>query len=171
MRSKNAFTIVELLVVIIIIGILAVVSVVSYSSVVSRTAVAKRENDLTAYYKAIILARDNTGKYLQQITNNYWSAGSCLPSSGNPGNLEPKNLAKTHPCWTTYYDNLDKISIASGVPLNGLKSGDANGNPYILDENEFEVAGVCNRDQLYYFDGNGTASSTQARQIPLFRCT
>lgn len=173
MIRARAFTIVEMLVVIVVIGILASVTIVSYSNITSKSIVSKRELDLTTYYKAIIIARENTGKYLQQITNNYWSAGSCSTGiyGGNSGNIEPKNLAKTHPCWITYYDNLDKISIASGVSLNGLKTGDANGNPYILDENEFEVAGVCNSDRIYYFDGNGTASYTQARQIPLFRCT
>jgi len=172
MLNKKAFTIIELIVAIVVIAILASISIVSYSNITSRSAISKRENDLTAYYKAIIMARDNTGKYLQQITNNYWSAGNCMASPGaNSGNVEPKNLPKTHSCWVTYYDNLDKISIASGISLSGLKAGDINGNPYVIDENEFEVAGVCNRDVLSYFNGNGTAAITQARLIPLFSCT
>lgn len=168
MFIKKAFTIVELLIVIVVIGLLATISLVSYSNVTSRSAISKRESDLTAYYKAIIIARESSGKRLNQITNNYWSAGSCMVSSGNPSNIEPKNLPKSHSCWTTYYNNLNAISSASGVSLSWLRDGDANGNPYTLDENE-EEGGICGRaDVMYYFDGNGTANQTQARLIPKY---
>jgi len=170
MLNKKAFTIIELLIVIVVIAILSSISIVSYSNITSRSAISKRENDLTTYYKAIIMARDNTGKRLNQITNNYWSAGYCSTGvyGGNPSNTEPKNLAKNHPCWVWFYDNIDKISAASGVNLSGLKTGDNNGNPYILDENE-EENGVCGlSDKMYYFDGNGTASYTQARILPKY---
>jgi uncharacterized protein with gpF-like domain len=37
----------------------------------AKAITAKRDADLTTYFKAILIARENTGKTLGQITNNY----------------------------------------------------------------------------------------------------
>lgn len=161
-KTKSGFTIVELLIVIVVIGILAAITIVAYNGIQDRARTTRRESDLTTYSKAIHLARINTGKVLMDITGSGWSAGSCGSTSGNPGNVEPKNLAKTHICWTTYYDNLDKISAASGANLSGLKAGDPNGNPYTLDENEGES---CGQDLIFFNTGPGATIGT-GRVIP-----
>ena len=154
-RSRG-FTIVELLIVIVVIGILAAITIVSYNTVQSRAQTAKRQADTAMYHKAILLARENTGKTLRDITINTWSVGACATGSGNPGNVVPKDLPKTHVCWVRYYENLSRIEAAAGMSLNALRSGDANGNPYGLDENEGET---CATDRMYYFTGNGAAYS------------
>lgn len=150
------FTIVELLIVIVVIGILAAITIVSYNGVQARAQVAQRQADTTTYLKAILLARENTGKVLKDITTSTWSIGYCAASSGNAGNVVPRDLPKTHACWVRYYDNLARIGTAAGMNLDGLKDGDANGNPYGLDENEGET---CATDRMYYFTGTGAAYS------------
>ncbi len=160
---STGFTIVELLIVIVVIGILAAITIVAYNGIQDRAKTAKKDSDTALYAKAIHAARINDDKVLKDITGSTWSAGGCAVSSGNPGNVEPRDLAKTHLCWTRYYDNLTKIGTAAGMNLDSLKSGDARGNPYILDENEGES---CSQDQIATFTGNGTAAYSPYRYIP-----
>lgn len=160
-ESTKGFTIVELLIVIVVIGILAAITIVSYNTVQDRARIAKRQADTANYHKAILLARENTGNALRYITLNTWSIGACAASSGNPGNVTPKDLPKTHICWLRYYENLSRIETAAGMSLNGLRDGDANGNPYGLDENEGET---CATDRMYYFTGSG-ASYSQVLEV------
>ena len=155
--KTRGFTIVELLIVIVVIAILVAVVVVSYNGINTRAANAKRDSDVAVYSKAILAARLTTGRALRYITNNNWSVGYCAASSGNPGNVEPKDLPKSHACWTQYYDNLSRIGAAAGMNLSGLRAGDARGNPYTLDENEGES---CASDQMYSYTGNGAAVLT-----------
>lgn len=135
-KQQSGFTIVELLIVIVVIGILAVIALASYSGMQDRARESKRNSDVATYYKAILVARNNTGMVLKDITVGSWSVGYCTNATYNPGNITPKDLPKTHPCWVNYYNNLDRISAASGMDLSSLKSGDSYGNPYSLDENE-----------------------------------
>ena len=158
----KGFTIVELLIVVVIIAILAALVIVSYNGISTRAASAKRDSDVAMYSKAIMAARLTTGQALRYITNNSWSMGYCAASSGNPGNVEPKDLPKSHACWTQYYDNLSRIGAAAGMNLSGLRAGDARGNPYTLDENEGES---CASDRMYSYTGNG-AASTVIKTIP-----
>jgi prepilin-type N-terminal cleavage/methylation domain-containing protein len=153
----RGFTIVELLIVVVIIAILAAITVVSYNGISARAVNAKRDSDVAMYTKAILAARIAKGQALRYITNYNWSMGYCATSSGNPGNVEPRDLPKSHACWTQYYDNLSRIGAAAGMDLTGLRTGDARGNPYTLDENEGES---CASDQMYSYTGNGAAVVT-----------
>lgn len=160
--KTRGFTIVELLIVIVVIAILVAVVAVSYNGINTRAANAKRDSDVAVYYKAILAARLTTGQPLRYITNYSWSMGYCSASSGNPGNVEPKDLPKSHACWTQYYDNLSRIGAAAGMDLSGLRAGDARGNPYMLDENEGES---CASDRIYSYTGNGAAALV-IKEIP-----
>ena len=165
-RKNSGFTIVELLIVIVVIGILATIVTVAYTGISSSANDAKRNSDLSLYYKAILQARVLAGTNLKNITGSGYSAGYCTTPSQNPSATEPKDLPKTHNCWVLYYDNLNKIGAAAGVNLSALRAGDSRGNPYVLDENEGEAG--CNRlDNMYSFTGNGVALS-HFRSIPLF---
>lgn len=161
-KRMSGFTVVELLIVIVVIGIIAAIAIVGYNSVASRSAIAKRDNDVALLSKAILAARQNTGLALRYITLSAWSVGSCSPSSGNPGNVEPRELDTTHPCWVRYYAILDNIGQAARIDLTPLRAGDARGNPYMLDENEGENCGI---DTVFAFTGNG-AAVTSVRTIP-----
>ena len=157
--KQTGFTIVELLIVIVVIAILAAITVVAYNGVQNQARQSIREADMTTYYKAILAAREAKGGLtLRTITGSNYSAGNCA-GSGNP-----KDLPKTDACWVRYYDNLDKIGAAAGIDLSGLRDGDADGNPYVLDENEGET---CGNDIMYYYTANGVR--TEGRIIPRLR--
>lgn len=167
--SNRGFTIVELLIVIVVIAILAAITVVAYNGIQQRANNARRDTDLTSYMKAMRLARINAGVSLRYITVNTWSVGACAASSGNTGNVEPKDLPKTHACWVRYYENIDRIAAASGANLESLKAGDYRGNPYMIDENQNET-GACATDRIYTFNGNGTAAYSEYAALPPYEC-
>lgn len=162
--KHSGFTIVELLIVIVVIGILAAITIVAYNGLQARSAAAKKTADSSQYYKAIILARNASGKTLNAITGSNYSAGSCISAAANPSGTEPRDLPKTHACWVRYYDSLTAIGAAAGINIDSLRSGDARGNPYIIDENEGEQA-CPSRDVMYSFTGSG-ASSVVLMYIP-----
>lgn len=154
-RRSSGFTIVELLIVIVIIGILAALVIVSYNGMQQRTNNTKQDTDVVQLVKAIILARESSGKVLKDITGYTYSGGACN------GSTEPKDLPKTHLCWTRYYTVIDTVAIASGANLNSLKEGDARGNPYFVDENEGEqIANPCLRDRISAYAGSETTLRT-----------
>lgn len=168
-KRLQGFTIVELLIVIVIIAILAAITIVAYNGIQNRAINSKRDSDIASYAKAMRMARINTGLSLRYITVSTWSSGSCTSATYNTTQDEPKNLPKTHVCWTRYYDNINKISAAAGVNLESLKAGDARGNPYIIDENQDET-GPCATDRIYAFNGNGTPSYTEYMALPAYEC-
>jgi prepilin-type N-terminal cleavage/methylation domain-containing protein len=167
-RNWAGFSIVEMLTVVIVISILASVVVVAYNGVQQRAQTAKRDADLANLAKAIRIARTSASKTLLQITSNDgWIIGHCISPAENPAGVEPRLLAKSHICWTMYYFAIDAISLAAGVNLNGLKSGDARGNPYGIDENQGEGGNCSLQDTLLYFTGNGITATIHTA-LPLY---
>jgi prepilin-type N-terminal cleavage/methylation domain-containing protein len=164
--KQRGFTIVELLIVIVIIAILAAISIVGFTGIQKRAADSKRDSDINQYYKAILMARESTGQNLRTITGSIYSAGQCVHSSYNPSGIEPRDLPKSHSCWTTYYNNLRVIGEAAGVNLDGLRAGDSRGNPYLLDENEGETACPA-KDAMWTLSGSGV-TTVHNRYIPRF---
>lgn len=158
-KNRNGFTIVELLIVIVVIGVLAAISVAAFGAIRQKAGDEKRDADVAQYIKAINLARNSVSNHLWGITTSTYSAGSCVSATDNPGAVEPRDLPKTHVCWTRYYDNLNRIGQAAGINLTELRAGDARGNPYIIDENEGEMACPA-RDAMYTFTGSGITRST-----------
>lgn len=161
-KQFAGFTIVELLIVIVVIGILAAITIVAFNGVQNRARTSSRDADISQYYKAVIAARTNTGTALRYITGSAYSMGQCVSATANPSATEPKDLPKTHACWTSFYNNLTNIGEAANMNLSGLRDGDPNGNPYVFDENEGES---CSMDQMRVFTGNGVAVQT-VKQIP-----
>lgn len=132
MRQRG-FTIVELLIVIVIISILAVIVIVAYNGIQDRARAAKIQSDEKSLIKAIISARNTTGRTLLEITGNIWTADSCYSQSSG---TDLAALPTSDSCWTTYTQALDDISVASGHDVRNLK--DPWGRPYYIDENEGE---------------------------------
>lgn len=150
MRSK-AFTIVELLIVIVVIAILAAISVVSYNGIQQRSQTSKIDADLATLGKAIQAARISSNKVLRDIT---LATGGTSPGNtattcmSKPANTDLATLNKsTDSCWTVYTLSLQRISAASGINVNGLV--DPWGRPYMIDENEQEDTATYGPCGLY----------------------
>ncbi len=144
-RRAPAFTIVELLIVIVVIGILATISIVAYNGIQQSARKAKINADLTQLEKAIIVARNNTGKTLYQITGNGMTASPC---AGLDSGTDIAGLDDAHNCKANYRQALTRISDASGINVKSLF--DPYGRPYWIDENE-GASGSCDLDRLGTF--------------------
>jgi prepilin-type N-terminal cleavage/methylation domain-containing protein len=151
-----AFTIVELLIVIVVIGILAGITVVAYSGIQARARDAKITNDLDQLTKAIEIARNNGGKVLTIITGSSWTGGNCATK---PTGTDLAALARSDGCWTSYLSSLNTITAASGLNVNNMV--DPWGRPYYIDENEGSPG--CLHDTIAAYDHpfNGASPSNQ----------
>lgn len=170
-KGRDGFTIVELLIVIVVVAILASISIIGYSGIQQRAIQSKRDADMAILLKAITLARINTERTLGSITGSYWSFGSCSTPANNPDAAEPRDLSSSHICWTRYYAVLTNIGNAAQMDISSLRSGDARGNPYMLDENEGENGDMCAQDSpIRYFTGNGVAAGYGPAIPKFFSC-
>lgn len=77
--TQKAFTIVELLIVIVIIAILAAITVVAYTGIQDRAYTASVENDLNQNAKSLELFRVSS-------SNDMYPSNSDLSAAGNAGN-------------------------------------------------------------------------------------
>ena len=163
-RVQNVgFTIVELLIVIVVIAILAAISVVAYNGIQERARNAKINQDLASLQKAIILARETTGKTLGQITGSFNTRGNC---NAKTTGTDLAALPRTDGCWTVYDLTLTRIYRASGADVRNLV--DPWGRPYAIDENEGENGTYCAKDTISVFTTPFTGNSYQKNEaIPL----
>lgn len=153
MRQRG-FTIVELLIVIVVIGILAAIVIVAFNGVQERARTTRVQAEAKSILKASEAARSSKATVLSGVTGSTYSLSPCVNTTTNPSGIEPKDLPKTHACWTGYQTMLSRIAVESGANLSGLYNGDESGNPYMFDENDGES---CNKDTLYRFTGSGIA--------------
>jgi len=79
-KTTSAFTIVELLIVIVVIAILATISVVAYNGIQSRAYNSQRKNDIAAMIKALELYYVDNGRYPAPTGSP--DAYMCLSSPG-----------------------------------------------------------------------------------------
>ena len=74
-KNRYAFTIVELLVVIVVIAILAAITIVAYNGIQQRSRDAKRISDLEQIEKGLHLWSASTGKSFNEINAGYEGTG------------------------------------------------------------------------------------------------
>ena len=129
---RGGFTIVELLVVVVVIAILAAVTIVSYNGIAEQSRQTKAKEDIAHIVQAIIVARDNTGKSLDLIIGNPYGVGGTVPAcqTGVTAGADFSTLPSNGPCWTTYNNALNAISVASGINIRGMV--DPWGWPYFI---------------------------------------
>ena len=124
----SAFTIVELLVVIVIIGILASITVVSYTGITNRAKVAILQSDLNKSSKQIELFKAQNGIYPSNINDcpNPSSVSLCLSSSNGATYTSYVSTANTFTLIETASDGATRWRIANNsrhvvvVPKTGL---------------------------------------------------
>lgn len=161
---KRAFTIVELLIVIVVIGILAAIILLTYNGIQTSSQQAKIKTDMEQLTKTIMIARIDSGKTLAGITGSVYTAGGC---AGKPVGTDLAALVGTSDnCWVAYSNALNKISQASGMVINPYSLLDPWGRPYGIDENEGESGG-CSKDILYSYNYPYDGGHSSTTVIPL----
>ena len=78
-RKQQAFTIVELLIVVVIIAILATITVVAYSGIQSRARNTARSQELVQWQKLFLLYKAANGQYPTMVENQEYCLGSGYP--------------------------------------------------------------------------------------------
>lgn len=143
----KAFTIVELLVVIVVIGILAAITVVSYSGITNRARIASLESDLANSSKLLKMFYVDNGVYPDTVSTDCVASPTtitnlCLrPSSGN----NFTSITYSRPA-----DHLFGLTATNGA-LN-----------YYITENSSPVTGVYTTPSLAVIDPiNWVAIGTQ----------
>jgi len=146
LNTKRAFTIIELLVVIVIIGILAAVVIVSFSNVSSRGIVASLQSDLASAKRQLInfQTQSSTSSFPTAINCSSPSASEiCIRPSGSntfsytpipSSNPSSFNLRATNGSTTYWVSDVGRVTtsssniVSSGLILN-LDAGDATSYP------------------------------------------
>lgn len=150
-RLDKGFTIVEMLIIIVAIGILAGITTVAYSGIIKRAREAKIDADMSAISRAVVAARNNTGKTVLQIANKYLSGGggghaaACI--NRHPKGTYLADLSKNTDCWRAYNYFLESISEASGMNIRGIV--DPWGQPYALETREVPIN--CSQDMIWVY--------------------
>jgi len=163
-KYEAAFTIVELLIVIVVIGILAAIIIVAYNGVQANARTAKINEDIANLQKAILAARNTQGDVaLRYVTQSTATGANCWSKSSG---TDLAALPTTDGCWTAYFSALSKISAASGI--NVTKLVDPWGRPYYIDENEGEGANpptACTKDNIGYYAQPFTTGQTMIKSV------
>lgn len=124
--KQKAFTIVELLIVIVIIAILAAITIVAYNGIQTRAENTKTTNSVSAYARAISIYASNGGNYpvasytcagksVTRCANMQDATGACHGAGGVDGN-----------------DTLDNLlaSVANSLPEPSKQTMNCGGKPY-----------------------------------------
>lgn len=144
---RAGFTIVELLIVVVIIAVLAAITIVSYNGIQTRARASKMNSDIAQLNKAIIAARQATGKTLAGVTgasSSYVTSDAC---GSKTSGTDLAALPRTDECWVNYKAALSAISTESQMNVNNLV--DPWGRPYMVYEHEGRATPTtCTKDLI-----------------------
>lgn len=135
--SRDGFTIVELLIVIVVIGILAAITIVAFNGVQERGRDADRQTDLKTIQKKLELFYVDNGYY---PNSNQMVSASYRESTLDMTNdqVSPQGGTTIQYCWA---NNTTRYCYVGTRPAGG-PSGDCTGN---VDPNE-----QCERYRISY---------------------
>lgn len=134
-RTNRAFTIVELLIVIVVIAILAAITVVAYTGIQERARNTQAISGVNQYYKAFLAYKSLNGQYPSAATN-----GHCL-GAGYPGDR----------CW----DGPNGVRIVNATLDNELATV-MNAKPVLATARLPIGNGTDDRAGLIYVPASGT---------------
>jgi type II secretion system protein G len=147
---QKAFTIVELLIVIVVIGILAAISLVAYTNVQNRAYASERRAELASVAKALELYYTDNGRYpasawpssqyecLSAVHWNCWGAGTAnqligrqyiaqMPQDPQPADVNAYGLPNSYQTRLyAYVVSTDFSRYSLGTYIPGLSSSDPN---------------------------------------------
>jgi prepilin-type N-terminal cleavage/methylation domain-containing protein len=160
-KHQSAFTIVELLIVIIVIGILATIAIVAYSNFQRRAQQAALTSDVRQAITQLEIVKNDTGSYPATATDLKASPGTiydyvtvnneyCLTASSSVGSMyasssQPGKVGGG-PCAAASWAFNGNTSDGS---LNGNDATTSTGVTLTTDRNG-------NADSAYLFDGSGS---------------
>jgi prepilin-type N-terminal cleavage/methylation domain-containing protein len=140
-----AFTIVELLVVIVVIGILAAISTISYNGITSKAVVASLQSDLSNASKQLEMYKIENGAYP--------TANKCPTTS------------PTEICLKASNDNTFTYKANTNPPSFTLTESNANGiEKYITDKNAIPTSEV---NQTFNATSTGSTGTIQTWTVPI----
>lgn len=143
--KRSAFTMIELIFVIVVIGILAMVAIPKMAGGITEANIGKAKSDVAALRSAI--ASERQGRFLQG-------------SSGYISTLDKNNTAGVWANQTTIFDDNDSNTSNGKLLTYGITAGP--------DEGEWQKVG----DNQYRFRSDGAAATfTYTPTTGIFTCT
>jgi len=145
--KKSAFTLIEMLIVIVIIGILAAALVPKIKWVQERAQMTRLSVDMKQITRAITFAQDISQKTLMAMSWQWWSSiGNCSRCACPSWSL--RNIATSHQCYVNRVWVLNGISINASIDIKGI-TRDPRWSPYLMDENQWENGNCTTQDTFY----------------------
>lgn len=124
-KTNPAFTIVELLVVIVVIGVLAAITIVSYNGITNKATAASLQSDLNQAAKRLKIFQADNGFFPTSVTD--------CPTPSNANNICIK--ASNNATFTTY-----SVNNSSSPQTFVLAITSADGMVYQISENSSPIA-------------------------------
>jgi prepilin-type N-terminal cleavage/methylation domain-containing protein len=130
-KTSKAFTLVEVLIVIVVIGILAGLASNSYSTIRRKARYVKVDNDLKFIAKAIDTARLNSGKSLIGVSG---LTGTLETPDAHCGSWTGARVKYplTDDCWNEMNSFFTVLENATGENFSEIKKGDPWGYSYMV---------------------------------------
>lgn len=142
-KTRDGFTIVELLIVIVVIGILAAITIVAYNGIQNKAKYSLMQSDLKSITKALALYRADTDRYPSTIGQSGCTSNWCGWEQATGDNfitgLSPKYVAKIPQLPDANVREDSYLYQSDGVDYQlirfkpaGLTSAEMTNNPNLL---------------------------------------
>jgi len=124
LRSSPAFTIVELLVVIVVIGILAAVAIATYNGIRNRAVGAQLQSELGAATRALKLDRVALSSYPEDLNQANNGQGLVFGDNITPSYVVDNSANPPTFCLSLTKDGISYFATQSSSPADGSCDGD-----------------------------------------------